>query len=104
MIRIAAMICCLALSGALVSPAMAGHIKKREQREANRFNKGTERGQLTSKERNRLVNQMSTVEVERRQAMADGKMSKRERQDIRHDQNRLSHDIYNKRHNKKRTH
>ena len=104
MIRIAAMICCLALSGALVSPAMAGHIKKREQREANRINAGTNRGQLTSKERNRLLNQQVNVDVERRQAMADGKMSKRERQDIRHDQNRLSHDIYNKRHNKKRAH
>lgn len=102
MTRTVTTICCLALSAALASPSMAGHIKKREQREAARINKGTQRGQLTSKERNRLTNQESTIDSERRQAMADGKMTKRERTDIRHDQNRLNHDIYNKRHNKKR--
>jgi hypothetical protein len=48
------------------------------------------------------VNEQSTIEVERREAMADGKMTKREHQDIRHDQKRLSHDIRHKRHNKKR--
>jgi hypothetical protein len=104
MIRVVTTMCCLALSAALVSPAMAGHIKKREQREANRIYKGMKSGQLTTKERNRLLNQQSTIDQERRQAMADGKMTKRERKDIRHDQNRLSHDIYNKRHNKKRAH
>jgi hypothetical protein len=104
--RVLSTMCCLALSAALVSPVMAEHhhIKKREQREGNRINKGTQRGQLTTKERNRLLNQQGDIDLERRQAMADGKMTKRERQDIRHDQNRLSHDIYNKRHNKKRAH
>jgi hypothetical protein len=104
MMRIATTICCIALSAALVAPAMAEHhhIKKREQREATRINKGTQRGQLTMKERNRLLNQQADIDLERRQAMADGNMTKRERKDIRHDQNRLSHDIYNKRHNKKR--
>jgi len=102
--RVVATMCFFALSAALVSPAMAEHhhVLKREQREANRINKGMKRGQLTTKERNRLLNQQGTIDSERRQAMADGKMTKRERQDIRHDQNRLSHDIHNKRHNKKR--
>jgi hypothetical protein len=103
MTKIATSICCLALSAALVSPAMANHhIKKREQREANRINKGMQRGQLTTKERNRLLNQQATIDQERRMASADGKMTKRERKDIRHDQNRLNHDIYNKRHDEKR--
>jgi hypothetical protein len=103
MTKMVTSIFCLALSAALVSPALANHhIRKREQREATRINKGTQRGQLTGKERNRLLNQQSTVDLERREAMADGKMTKRERKDIRHDQNRLNHDIYNKRHNKKR--
>jgi hypothetical protein len=101
MTRLATTICGLVVATALTSPAMAT-IKKHEQREANRINTGTKRGQLTTKERNRLLNQQSTIEVERRQAMADGKMTKREHKDIRHDQKRLSHDIRNKRHNKKR--
>jgi hypothetical protein len=92
---------CIALGGTLVSPAMAS-IQKHEQREANRINKGVRRGQLTPKETQRLRNQQSVIETERRQAMADGKMTKREHQDIRHDQKRLSHDIRHKRHNKKR--
>jgi len=104
--RFATTMCCIALSAALVAPAMAEHhhIMKREQREANRIGAGMKRGQLTTKERNRLLNQQGDIDQERRQAMADGKMTKRERQDIRHDQNRLNHDIYNKRHNKKRAH
>jgi len=77
-------------------------IKKHEQREANRIYTGMRRGQLTSKESKRLLNQQSIIDAERRQAMADGKMTKREHQDIRHDQKRLSHDIRKKRHNKKR--
>jgi hypothetical protein len=101
MSRTASTICCIALGAALVSSAMAT-IQKHEQREANRINTGTRRGQLTPKERQRLLNQQTTIELERRQAMADGKMTKREHQDIRHDQKRLSHDIRKKRHNKKR--
>ena len=101
MSRTATTICCLALGATLVSPATAS-IKKHEQREANRINTGTRRGQLTPKEQQRLLHEQSIIELERRQAMADGKMTKREHQDIRHDQKRLSHDIRQKRHNKKR--
>ena len=99
--RLATTICGLVVAAALTAPAMAT-IKKHEQHEANRINKGTQRGQLTTKERNRLLNQQSTLEVERRQAMRDDKMNKREHKDIRHDQKRLSHDIHHKRHNHKR--
>jgi len=100
--RTATAICCIALGAALVSPPAMGSIQKHEQREAKRIQKGARRGQLTPKETQRLLNQQSIIESERRQAMADGKMTKREHQDIRHDQKRLSHDIHQKRHNKKR--
>ena len=106
--RVVTTMCCVALSAALGSPALANHkhhhIQQREQREANRIGAGMKHGDLTAKERNRLLNQQGDIDQERRQAMADGKMTKRERKDIRHDQNRLNHDIYNKRHNKKRAH
>jgi hypothetical protein len=83
---------------------MATTIKKHEAKEAKRINRGVKKGQLTPKETQRLLNQQITIESERRQAMADGKMTKREHADIRHDQKRLSHDIHTKRHNKKRAH
>src|SRR5262245_22549172 len=85
-----------------IAPGHAKTIKKREYNQANRINQGVKRGQLTPKETSRLLNEQTQVEMERRQAMADGKMSKGERQDIRHDQNRLGKDIHHKRHNKKR--
>ena len=100
--RTATAICCIALGAALVSPPAMGSIQKHEQRESKRIQKGARRGQLTQKESERLLHQQSVIDMERRQAMADGKMTKREHQDIRHDQKRLSHDIHQKRHNKKR--
>ena len=101
MIRAATTACCLVLAAALATPSIAT-IKKHEAREANRINKGVKRGQLTQKETQHLLNQQVTIEQERRRAMADGKMTKREHKDIRHDQKRLSKDIHYKRHNKKR--
>jgi hypothetical protein len=85
-----------------MAPGHAKTIKKREANQANRINQGVKRGQLTSKETTRLLHEQSQVEMERRQAMSDGKMTKGERKDIRHDQNRLGKDIHRKRHNKKR--
>ena len=98
------LICCVAIELCTGSFALAGQIKKRERHEQQRIDAGVRRGQLTHREANRLENQQSVIELERRQALADGKMGRRERRDIRHDQNRLSHDIYNKRHNAKRVH
>jgi len=87
-----------------ISPAIATNqkIQKRRYKEQVRINRGVNKGQLTGKERTRLQNQQNLIGVERAQAMADGKMTKRERSDIRHDQNRLSKDIRHKKHNKRR--
>jgi len=99
--RVVTAICCLVLSAGLASGYTVEHYEKRE---GKRIGKGYNKGQLTPGETRRLLNQQSVIDTERRQAMADGKMTKRERQDIRHDQKRLSQDIYHKRHNKKRMH
>jgi hypothetical protein len=101
--KLATTTCCVVLAAALASPALAS-IKKHEARENRRIQNGIKGGGLTPKETQRLTNQQSTIDFERRQAMADGKMTKREHQDIRHDQKRLSQDIYNKRHNANRVH
>lgn len=84
-----------------VPTARAESIKKHEQKEQHRIDKGVQSGKLTPKEATRLENQQKIIEQERDQAAADGKVSKRERQDIRHDQKRLSHDIHKKKYNDK---
>src|SRR5262245_38788296 len=85
-----------------VAPSHAASIRKRQTKEAHRIDRGVERGQLTPKETQRLQNQQNLITVERAQATVDGRVTKRERQDIRHDQSRLSKDIKHKRHNKRR--
>ncbi|TML42169.1 MAG: hypothetical protein E6G23_08290, partial [Actinobacteria bacterium] len=47
----------------------------------------------------RLENEQGQIEQERKGAMEDGKVTKQERRDICHDQNRLSKDIRRKKHN-----
>jgi len=80
-------------------PAFAKTIKKKEADEQQRIERGVERGQVTPKEQQRLEDQQKVIEQERENAAADGKITKRERHDIKHDQKRLSHDIEHKRHN-----
>jgi hypothetical protein len=87
-----------------VSPVLATNqkIRKRQYREQVRIDRGVKSGQLTGKERARLQNQSNMINAERNQALADGRMTKRERTDIRHDQKRLRKDIKHKKHNKRR--
>src|SRR5438477_9955953 len=94
-----------AIAAVVLATASSGDtasVKKREQRQQHRIERGVESGKLTPKETERLENQQQIIEQEREQAWQDGKMSRRERQDIRHDQNRLSHNIHRKKHNQKR--
>ncbi len=86
---------------ATVAPGAAETIQRRDQNEQNRIEKGEKKGQLTPKESQRLEDQQKVIDQERSQAGADGKMTKREKKDIKHDQKRLNQDIEQKRHNKK---
>ncbi len=83
-------------------PGFAETIQKRENREEKRIDNGVNNGSLTPKEQQRLDDQQRIIEQERENAAADGKITKRERKDIKHDQKRLSHDIHAKKHNKRR--
>jgi hypothetical protein len=85
-----------------ISPSFGTTIRKRQQKQEHRIDRGIQKGKLTPKEQSRLRNQQSVVAIERSQAMRDGKITGRERHDIRHDQNRLSKDIRHKKHNAKR--
>jgi len=91
-----------ALLVASASPGLAQTVMKREKKQEHRIQRGMQSGKITPKEANRLENQQETIEKEREQAWEDGKMTHRERQDIRHDQRRLSQDIHRKKQNEKR--
>ena len=91
----------LSLVALPVAPVLAKTIKKHETHQQQRINKGEANGKLTPTESTRLQNQQNTIEHERQQAAADGKITNRERQDIRHDQKRLNADIKHKKHNAK---
>jgi hypothetical protein len=81
------------------APALSGPVKRHERREEHRIEQGVRRGDITPREEQRLENQQETIEDERQDAREDGKVSKRERRDIRHDQHRLSRDIERKKQN-----
>ena len=89
---------------ASVSPAFAATIQHRQKKQQHRIQRGVKHGKLTPKETSRLQNQQNLIKVEKSQAMMDGKMTRRERQDIHHDQNRLSKDIHHKKYNNKKVH
>jgi hypothetical protein len=96
----------LVVAGAFLAasacPGLAASVKKREAKQEHRIERGVQSGKITPKEEKRLENQQETIEREREQAWEDGKMSKREHRDIRHDQKRLGHDIRKKTENERR--
>jgi hypothetical protein len=79
--------------------APAGVIHKRQKHQRARIREGVQSGELTPRERSKLRAEEKAIESEREAAQADGKITKGERRAIRHDQNRVSRDIYRKKHN-----
>jgi uncharacterized membrane protein YebE (DUF533 family) len=95
----------IALAGGLVislpPAAWSVTLEQHERHEDKRIHKGEKRGSLTDKEAAKLEDKQDTIDEERAAAKADGKVTKRERKSIRHEQKELSQDIYRKKHNKK---
>src|SRR5690349_786926 len=74
-------------------------IAKHEQRQEGRIEQGVESGKLTDKEAERLQNQQEIIDQERKNAAEDGKITRGERREIRHDQRKASKAIRHKKHN-----
>jgi hypothetical protein len=89
----------LALS--LPPAALSTNLKKHDRHEEKRINKGEKSGALTDKEANKLEDKQDAIQEERAEAKEDGKITKREKKSIRHEQKELSQDIYRKKHNEK---
>ncbi len=94
----------LALSLALISMAplaFAGEVQNREERQQDRIDQGIQSGQLTSKESANLEKREDKLEADRQAALADGKITPKERRKLNHEENRDSRKIYRKKHNKR---
>lgn len=76
-------------------------IAKHEQRQEGRIEQGVNSGKLTDKEAERLENQQEIIENERENAAEDGKVTRGERREIRHDQRKASNAIRRKKHNER---
>lgn len=79
--------------------AAAGVIHKRERRQEARIERGVHSGRVTPREAQRLEGEQQTIHDERARALADGRVTRGERREIRHDQRAASRDIYRKKHN-----
>jgi hypothetical protein len=77
----------------------AGVIHKRQKRQHARIQQGVRSGEITPDEAARLRAEEQGVQADRKRALADGKITKRERSSILHEQNQASRDIRRKKHN-----
>ena len=78
--------------------ATAGVIHKRQKRQRARIAHGMRSGELTPAEGARLHAEQQAIQAKREKALADGKITKKERRSIRHEQNQASKDIRHERH------
>lgn len=76
-------------------------IDKREVRQPNRIQQGTNSGQLTTKEALRLEKEQVRIQKSEAKAKSDSVVTKKERARITHKQNKASQHIYQAKHNKK---
>ena len=79
--------------------ATAGIIHKRQKHQRARIHQGMRSGELTSGEAAKLHAEQQAIQADREKALADGKLTKRERRSIRHEQNQASRDVRHEKHN-----
>ena len=95
--RLAIVVAALVLSTAL---APAGVVHRRQKRQHARIQQGIRSGEVTPEEAAGLKAEEQKVQADRENAVADGKMTRKERRTIRHEQNQASRDIVRKKHNR----
>ena len=84
------------------TPALAwehkGSINQIEHREQVRINQGIRSGELTRAEARRLEAEQARIRVNERFDRADGKLTMREREQLRNELHHASRDIYHQKH------
>lgn len=80
----------------------AGEVQNRVENQQDRIAQGVQSGQLTSKEAAHLEKGEQKIENNREKALADGKMTPKEKKKLNKEENRQSKQIYAKKHNKRK--
>jgi hypothetical protein len=70
-------------------------VDEREARLHNRIQRGLESGRLTNREGRRLMRELDNVEAKERAFQADGRLGRREREDLHNDLDRLANELRN---------
>ena len=83
---------CLALSG-LTGVVWAGEVKEREENQQDRIAQGEKSGELTTGETARLEKGEQKIENDRKKALADGKLTRKEKAKLNHEENKESKKI-----------
>jgi hypothetical protein len=84
-----------------VSLAQTSKIKERQKNQQTRILKGVKSGELTAKETLRLEKEQLRIQKDKKDAKADGNVTKKERAKITVDQLKASAHIFRAKHNKK---
>ena len=91
-----------AVLAALPMIAVAGTrdpgVNQRQHNQQERIHQGVKSGELTRGEARRLEGEQRHIGREERAYKADGQLTRAERADLRHDQDRASRDIYRQKH------
>lgn len=93
----------IVLSLVQLTPAFAQtatpRIDHRQDNQQTRINQGVSSGALTASETQTLQKRETKIEADKQLAKADGVVTKSERHQLRHEENRASHAIARKKHN-----
>lgn len=74
-------------------------ITRRQHRQQHRIRQGVRSGELTRGEFRRLEKEQAEIQEDKKEAKADGTVTKDERKELRHEQNVASRRIYRAKHN-----
>lgn len=77
-------------------------VRKREQNQEKRIERGVKSGQLTPREAARLEREQAKIKRDEQQMKSDGKLTVQERKKLKREQNRASKHIYNQKHDRQR--
>lgn len=86
------------------APETKPDVDARQERQADRIQKGVESGQITEHEQKHLEKQQHRIEKAEAHAMKDGNISDKEAHRLNRMQNKASRDIRRARHNNKTGH
>jgi len=91
----------LALTSVAEAQTRTPVINRREHRQERRINQGVRHHELTRNQAHHLRRKEGHIRAERRMAMANGRMDRNERMHLRHEEHRMSRNIYRAKHDRR---